>query len=113
MATHAESPIAKYILHVQIVAHGNNAPHINPTTTIRIANKTATKLCCASRLASRNSGNLEGISTAYTKNKVLVPRHVKQMLLTLLEGIRMFADVTRFLLAMCQPCCQTVKIISR
>ena len=64
--THVESPIAKYIRHVQMVAQGSTAPQIKPTSRTRIANKTAMKDCCAKRLINRNSGSRGGMSWAYT-----------------------------------------------
>ena len=59
---YVEVPNVKYILHVQMVAHGTKASHTVATTTTLKQNVVVLNACRESCLMRRRVGNLSGIS---------------------------------------------------
>lgn len=109
MSTHVDSPIEKYIRHVQTVTHGSTANQMIATAIARSTKRTARRPCCESLRASRTVGSLEGISGAYTGKILSNGPETDVSLLTFRERIWMFAHITCLLFTVSEPCRQTVE----
>lgn len=60
-STYVDAPIAKYMRHVHMVAHGRNASQMQATSIARAANTMNESVCLDSCLRRRMTGSLSGI----------------------------------------------------